>query len=142
MGSAILFDGDRSVIIDMIVMDIVQAAIMDVIIVIAVSDHEMGIAFAMHVISMQGSVQRRFSIRVFCSHFQCVFVDMPVMDEVKVAVVEIVPMVHVPDFCVPTILAMNVRMVLMNLGGVFGRRHSASCDGRKSGAQYYEVAHE
>ena len=67
---------------------------------------------------------------------------MTVMDEVQVTVMQIVPMINMPDFCVPTILAMNVGVILVNIGTVFRGRDSASCDRRKSGSQNYELAHE
>ena len=92
----------------------------------------MRIAFAVHMIRMSGRLHGRFAIRVLGGDLKRVLVDMSIMDEMKVAIMQIVPVVDMPDFCVPAIVAMDVRMVTMNFSRMLSRCYSARGEGGAS----------
>ena len=114
--AAIRVDSDWTVIVDMIAVDIVQVAIMDIVEMVAVRDHHMIIAVAMHVISVKRGGHRRFAIRVELCHRDHMFIDMSVMDKVKMAIMQIVPVIDVPDFRMSAIVAMDVSVIGVNIG--------------------------
>ena len=112
-------------VIDMVAVNEMQATIMDIVHVITVADHEVRIVFAMHVIGMQGGIERHFGGRVSVRNLDHMLVGMSIMHKVQVPVVKIIPVIDMPDFYMTAILTMHMRMVCVDLCGVIVRRESA-----------------
>lgn len=52
-------------------------------------------------------------------------IDMAVMDEVQMAIMQVIPMIAVPDPGMPAIIAVNMGMIGMDVRGVGFRCASA-----------------
>ena len=105
-------------IIDMVTMHMVQVAVMDIVHMIAVADHEVSIIGAVHMIGVRRGVHGRLAIRIGCAHLQHMLINMITMDKMQMPIVQIVPVIIVPDPLMPTAIAVDMRMVLMNLSSV------------------------
>ena len=121
-------------IIDMVSVNIMQTAIMHVIKVVAMRDHEMLVPVAMHMIGVERRVENGFAGRVLRTDFQHVLIHMPIMDEVEVTVMQIVPMVDMPDPRVAAIFAMDVSVVGVNTGIMRVRGEAAAGGDGQNGA--------
>ena len=127
---AIVFDRDRSVVIDMVAVDIMQMTIVHVIKVIAMRHHHMAIAGTMHVPLMSNY---GLCNRIGVGDLQHMLVDMTVMNKVQVAIVQIIPMIDMPHFGVPTIFTMYMRMIVMDRSSVIiNWRSGTPCHSDKS----------
>ena len=114
---------------------------MYVIHMIAVRDHHVRVAIAMHVIGVQGRFQRRFTSRIGIGDLENMFVDVAVMHKVKMPIMEIIPMINMPDFCMSAIVAVDVCVIAMNVGSMcFGRNGTGAEDG-DCGSNKDELAH-
>lgn len=117
-GLAVGLNRDRSVIIDMVVMHMVQVAIMDIVHMIPVADHQVPVIGAVRVIRVRGLVHWRLAIRIGLADFKHMFINMITMDKMQMPIVEIVPVITVPDPLMPAAIAVHMRMILMNVGAV------------------------
>ena len=113
-------------IIDMTVMDVVQAPIVDIVHVIAVPDHHVRIAVAMHVIRVQGRVERGFIGGVFCGHVEDMLIDMIGVHKVEVAIMQVIPVIDMPDLGVTAAIAMHMRVCGVNVAAMRVRCHGAA----------------
>lgn len=140
--SAVLLNSDRTVIVDMVAMDEVQPAVMDVVHMVFMPDLRMvRIGRAMGVVRVQRGVQRRFADRVLRRRLDDVLVEMAVMGEVQMAVVQIVPMVAVPDLLVAAPVAVDMGVVGMDIAGVRVARAPAGSKGCERQPGYKNVTH-
>ena len=84
---------------------------MHIVEMVAVWDFQMGIVFAMHMIGMKGDLERSFSSRVLCGHLERMLVHMSVVHKVQVSIMQVIPMVDVPDSGMAAIVSMDVGVI-------------------------------
>ncbi len=66
---------------------------------------------------------------------------MTIMHEVQMVIVQIIPMIDMPDLCVPAIVAMNVSVIAMNFSIVTGRRNCAGPRHGQNGSENNSPTH-
>ena len=74
-------------IIDMVTMHMVQVAVMDIVHMIAVADHEVPVLSAVHMIGMRRRIHRGFAIRIGLADLKHMFINMITMDKMQVPIV-------------------------------------------------------
>ena len=115
-------------IIDVIIMDMVQVTIMDIVHMVPVADHQMPILGAVHMVCMNRSVHRRFAIWIDRTDFNHMLIDMIAMDEMQMPIMQIVPVIIVPDPLMPAAFAMLVRMIRVNFSSMIPWGHRAGAE--------------
>ena len=105
-------------IIDMVTMYMMQVAIMNIVHVIAVTDHQVTVIGAVHMIGMHGRIHGRLTIRIGLADLKHMLIDMIAVNKVQMPIVEVIPVIIVPDPLMPAAIPVHMRMVLMNLRGV------------------------
>ena len=116
----------------MVAMHMVQVTIVNVIHMITVADHFMGVIGTMHVIGMGRGVHRRFTIWIGRADLNHMLIDMVAVDKVQMAIMQIVPMIDMPDPVMPAAFTMHVRVVLVNLRGMIFWGHCAGAQTREN----------
>lgn len=109
---------------------------------IAMRHHHMAVAFTMHVIGVKGCVHGRFARGVGVSDLQNMFIHMAFMHEMKMTIVQIVPMIDMPDFGMAAILAMHVGMSVVNISVMRFRRDRSGTDDSDYSSQRQDMAHK
>ena len=109
----------RAVVVAMVAVLVVQAAVDDVVHMVAVRHGFVAAAFAMDVAS--AGIDRMAAVRIGGVYFEAVLVVMAFVGVVQVAVVQVVDMVAVLDGGVAAAFAVNMGMVGMGMvaHGVF-----------------------
>lgn len=118
-------------IVDMVAMHMVQVAVMDIVHMIPVTDHEVPIIGAVHMIGMRRRIHRRLAIRIGLADLKHMFINMITMDKMQMPIVQIVPVIIVPDPLMSAAIPVDMCMVLMNLCGVILWGNGASAQPRK-----------
>jgi hypothetical protein len=112
---AVCLDLYRSVIVHMITMDIMQAAIVNIVHMVPVTHGKVGILCPMHVAVMGAGIQGRFAGGICLGNLQNMFVYMPVMDKMHMTFMQIVPMIDMPELVVATRVPVDVGVFAVDL---------------------------
>lgn len=112
-------DFHRTVIVAMIAMGVMQAAIDEIVDVVAMRDRLMATARTMDMAGLmaRAGLARRAVIRIGRADLDHMLVDMVPMHVMEVAIVEIVHMVAMADAGMATVRAMLMGMVGVNFAG-------------------------
>ena len=105
-------------VINVIAVHMVQVAVMNIVHVIAVTDHHVSIIGAVHVIGMRRCLHRRLTIWIGLADLKHMLINMIAMDKVQMPIVQIIPVIIMPDPLMPAAIPVHMRMVLMNLRSV------------------------
>ncbi len=126
----------------MIAVDIVQMTIVQVIHMITMRHDQMTVAFTMHVISVKRGVHDRFAYRIGVRDVQNMLIHVTVMHKMKMIIVQIVPMIDMPDFGMAAIIAMHVCVIVVNSSIVRFRCDRAGTEDSDCGSERQDMAHK
>ena len=110
----------------MVAMHMVQTAIVNIVHMIPVADHVMGVVLAMHMICMRRWIHRSLAARVGATDLNHMLIDMIAMHEVQVPIMQVIPVIDMPNAVMTTTLTMHMRMFRMDLSRMVFRCHRAS----------------